>query len=197
VGVYIYKLQAEKNATAAIKELDQAIATFKDGDFKRVLEYDERLNRTQFLIDNHISISSLIKILSAATAQTVQFKTLEISRTDTKTVEVKGALKTSSLDGVLFQRGLYKATTKIADTAFKQIVLVAPAAAAEKITDLKNEVELTAEFNFSAGEILYTPLSLVSSGSLVEPASAVGTAITSGSDAERDSAVSQTNDDII
>ena len=47
-GVFIYKLQAEKNATTAIKALDEAIATFDEVDFKRVIEYEERLSRSEF-----------------------------------------------------------------------------------------------------------------------------------------------------
>ena len=159
-GVFIYKLQAEKNASAAIKELDTAIATFNEGDFKRVIEYEERLNRSEFLVNSNVSMSSLLKILSDATAKTVQFKDLEISRVDNKTVVVKAGVRTSSLDGVLFQRGQYKATTKITDTQLNQIVLGTAKDTTKDAAVSKNDVSLSAEFKFSSDQISYTPLTV-------------------------------------
>lgn len=179
-GVFIYKLQAEKNATTAIKALDEAIATFDEADFKRVIEYEERLNRAEFLVDSHISMSSLLRILSDATAQTVQFKDLEIERADKDTVKVKAAIRTSSLDGVLFQRGQYKATTKIADTNLNKITFgTVETTAKDAVTSAgDNTVSLTAEFTFTADEIRYTPLSVYNSANSVQttvPQSDTGT----------------------
>ena len=158
-GVFIYKLQAEKNATAAISELDAAIVTFNEDDFKRVIEYEERLKRVEFLVGSHVSISSLLQILNDATAQTVQFKDLEINRVDDTNVVVKAALRTSALDGVLFQRGQYKATPEIKTTQLSQIKFSAPQNDVGGVISSTNEVNLLAEFSFTADEIKYVPLS--------------------------------------
>lgn len=171
-GVFIYKLQAEKNASAAIKNLDEAIATFNEGDFKRVIEYEERLNRAEFLVNSNISVSTLLKILSESTAQTIQFKDLEISRTADDIVMVKAGLKTSSLDGVLFQRGQYNVTQKIADTKLNQITLGTVKGVTKEVDQDSNDVSLTAEFTFSADEIRYTPLSVNSAPVVAQPKAA-------------------------
>lgn len=172
-GIFIYKLQAEKNATAAIKALDEAIATFDDTDFKRVIEYEERLNRTEFLVDSHVSITALLRILSNATAQTIQFKDLEISRLSDSVVTVKAGMRTSALDGVLFQRGQYKATSKIADTKLDKIILGNTADGKDIVNS--NEVSLSAEFEFTADDIRYTPLSVTTITPPVVPVETLNT----------------------
>lgn len=162
-GVFIYKLQAEKNSNSAIKELDEAIATFNDGDFKRVIAYEQRLNQAEYLVENNVSMASLIRILSNSTLKTIQFTNLEISRETSDTVVVKAKLLTSALDGVLFQREQYKLAPEISDTVFNELILTSVTSDekdSSKISQTSKEVALTAEFKFLADEIRYTPLSI-------------------------------------
>jgi hypothetical protein len=164
VGVFIYQLQAGKNSAEALTELNQAINSFNESDYFRVLEFNDRLNATKALNDSHVSVASTLDIIAKATADTVQFKTLNLNRTDTDTLSIKAELETSAFDGALFQRGQYDAQDLIADTSFTAVkfdTLEGSTAVVQSSNQQANTkvVNLNAEFTFAAADIAYTPLS--------------------------------------
>lgn len=153
-GVFIYQLQVQKNFAEVVKNLDASIKSFNQSDYDRVIAFTRRLSATNQLVDGHVSVTSLLNTLAAATAHTVQFKTLELTRKDDRVIALKAELLTPALDGALFQRGQYDADTIIDTTAFSEVKLV-PATA----EGARGGVELKAEFSFNAADVLYTPLS--------------------------------------
>jgi hypothetical protein len=162
VGVFIYQLQSQKNSIETLEVLNQAIDSFNVPDYNRLLEFNDRLIATSALVDSHVSVATIFEILSKSTAATVQFESLELARTDVNTVLVKADLRTSALDGALFQRGQYDAESLIGTTEFTDVVF----ATTEPGTGLQTSdqvsaktVGLKAEFNFSATDIKYTPQS--------------------------------------
>ncbi len=152
-GVFIYHLQVQKNFAEVVKNLDTAITSFNQSDYDRVISFNRRLLAVNELVAGHVSITTLLNTLGAATANTVQFKNLELTRTDAEKIAIKADLLTPALDGALYQRGQYDANTIIDTAAFSEVKLIPASAEAAG-----GEVELKAEFSFSAGDVLYAPL---------------------------------------
>jgi len=165
-GVFIYKLQAEKSASKAITALDIAIKDFNDKDFKRLIDFEKRLSLSGNLVESHVSITALLQVLSGATAENIQFKNLTLKRENKDTVSVVADIVTPTLDSVLFQRGEYKATTKISDTQFVDVTLSTGVDDTDSKAAVKNEVRLKATFAFNGSDIIYTPLTDSSVGTM-------------------------------
>jgi hypothetical protein len=164
-GVFIYDRQADIKFSQAVRTLKTEIETFSEADLARVVDFDERLQASGALLDSHVSLLSIFSILESATAGTVQFTDLKIERTDKNSLTVDASLRTSALDGVLFQRTEYKAKNNIASSSLSDITLISPDTEVGKdgkisvASDAESKgVELKAQFVFSADTILYTPL---------------------------------------
>lgn len=160
-ALFIYQKHTNNQFTMAVTNLDEAISVFKQSDLDRVLVFDERLETAKKLMNNHVSVVSLLKILELSTANTVQFENLDIERTQQKTILVKAKLTTPSLDGVLFQRAVYNNNATISSTTLSNVKLVdLTSTSSENVnTSAKKLVKLDAEFSFSADKISYQPLS--------------------------------------
>ncbi len=177
-GVFIYQLQVQKNFAAVVKSLDTAITSFNETDYDRVITFTRRLTATTELIGGHVSVTSLLNTLAAATANTVQFKNLELVRKDAKIIALKADLLTPALDGALYQRGQYDANTIIDTAAFSEVKLL-PAT-----TDAASgSVILKAEFSFSADDVMYKPVNFTTT-----------TESSSSSAATASTAISRTNE---
>jgi hypothetical protein len=184
-ALFIYQIRVESQFKAAVANLEEQIQVFNDADLTRVIEFDDRLTLANELVDSHVSLVSLLAILENATADTVQFKNLSITRKDDKTLLAKGSLTTSALDGALFQRSTYSAATQISEAKLNGVTLLTGGASeaktdgkTETVSAAKGSVLLNAEFTFAADKILYAPLG-VPAGSdssvqteLVNPAAA-------------------------
>ena len=143
--LFIYQIRVESQFSAAVKNLEDQIGSFNDADLSRVVDFNSRLQLANSMVASHVSLGSLLSILETATAETVQFKNLKITRTDEHTVAVNASLVTSSLDGALFQRATYGASSLIAQTKLSAITLV-PAGAS---TDAKTP----SAYSFGAASI--------------------------------------------
>jgi hypothetical protein len=177
VALFIYQIRVESQFKTSVANLEEQIQGFNNTDLTRVIEFDDRLKLTKKLVSSHVSLVALLAILENATADTVQFNNLSITRKDDKTLEARASLTTSALDGALFQRSTYSAATQIANAKLSGITLVTggtvDAKTGSKTTDAsapapKGAVSLSAEFTFAADKILYAPLGVPSnSGSSV------------------------------
>ncbi len=163
VGVFIFQLQSQKNSIEALEALNEAIDSFNIPDYSRLLEFNDRLNATQILVDSHVSVASVFDIISKATADTVKFETFDLVRTGEDTIVINANLKTSAFDGALFQRGQYDAQSLIDTTKFTEVTLTAVDSSGEIQSSnsvlTEKIITLKAEFNFTADDIKYTPLS--------------------------------------
>ena len=162
--LFIYQIRVDSQLTAAVQNLKDQIGHFKDADLGRVVDFDQRLGLANKMVASHVSLVSLLSILETVTAETIQFKNLNIVRKDDHTLAVSANLVTSSLDGALFQRATYGASSLIATTKLAGVTLVPGGTAADGKTTTKGSVNLTADFVFSADKILYKPLTSDSSG---------------------------------
>jgi hypothetical protein len=164
-AVFIYERHTQNQFNKAVVNLDQAIENFKEEDLKRVNEFSERLSITKNLLGSHVSINNLLKKIETATAQTVVFRSLDITRVDKSTLSVTGLLSTEKFDGALFQRSSYNSEEIIKNPLFTDVKLVMPVQDAETVTSAnKKNVEFKAAFTIAASDVAYTPLSQIVDG---------------------------------
>lgn len=196
-AVFIYERHTQNQFNKAVVNLDQAIESFKEEDLKRVTEFSERLTLTKNLLSSHVSVEELLKKIETATAQTVVFKSLDITRVDKSTLSVSGQLSTDKFDGALFQRSAYGAEEIISSPIFSEVRLVIPAldTDTDTITSAnKKVVEFKAAFSVAASDVMYVPLGQQLIDAPAAATETVDTAETSSSDAtDEDSTVSDTN----
>lgn len=194
-AVFIYERHTQNQFNKAVVILDQAIESFKEEDLRRVTEFSERLTLTKNLLSSHVSLDDLLKNIETATAQTVVFKSLDITRVDKSTLSVSGQLSTEKFDGALFQRSAYDAVEIINSPIFSDVKLVMPVSDSETVTSAtKKMVEFKVAFNVAAADVVYSPLG--QPGLDVPPAviETQDTEETSSSDSSLDdSSVSDTN----
>ncbi len=158
-GVFIYERHAQNQFNKAVVALDQAIINFNEEDLKRVTEFNERLITSKLLIETHASIVSLLQAIENSTAKNVEFKSIDIARTDKSMFSVIGLLSTESFDGALFQRSSYIAADIIKNPLFTDVKLVQVKEDEESSSaSLEKRVELKVTFNFAVADVLYTPL---------------------------------------
>jgi len=161
-AVFIYQRHTENQFNKAVVNLDRAIESFKEEDLKRVTDFSERLTLSKKLLASHVSIVKLLQTIEVSTAQTVRFKSMDITRLDASTLAVNSLLSTSKFDGALFQRSSYDAVDIINNPLFSEVSQVR-----EKETTTtgassdseKRTVEFKVAFNFAAADIQYKSLS--------------------------------------
>ncbi|MES2748849.1 MAG: hypothetical protein V4606_00430 [Patescibacteria group bacterium] len=157
-AVFIYERHTENQFNKAVVALDQAIISFNEEDLRRVTEFNERLATSKLLLESHASIVSLLQTIENSTAQTVKFKSIDITRASKSTLTVNGFLTTPSFDGALFQRSSYGATDIINNPLFTDVKLMKVTAEdpAATVSEEKN-VELKVSFDFAVSDVLYKP----------------------------------------
>jgi hypothetical protein len=157
-AVFIYERHAQNQFNKAVVALDEAIVSFKEEDLERVSAFNDRLTQSKRLLGSHVSVVSLLKTLESATAETVTFKNLDITRTDAATISVAGLLSTPALDGAHFQRSTYSASDIIKSPSFTDVLIVPADPTAPEGASTEKNVEFKATFNFTSADILYKPV---------------------------------------
>lgn len=192
-AVFIYERHTQNQFNKAVINLDQAIESFSEEDLKRVTQFNEQLLLTKTLLAAHVSIDNLLKKIETATAQTVVFKSLDVTRIDKSTLSVTGLLATDKFDGALFQRSAYDAAEIIKNPLFSDIKLVMPAQDVDTVTSAnKKTVEFKVGFNVAASDVLYTPAAQAFNDAPAVSTDSVDTAETNSS-TEDDGTTSDTN----
>lgn len=158
-AVFIYERHTQNQFNKAVVNLDQAIENFKEEDLRRVTEFSERLTLTKNLLGSHVSIDGLLRNIESATAQTVVFRSIDITRVDKSTVSVTGLLTTDKFDGALFQRSAYDAKEIIKNPLFSDVKLVVPVQEGEVVTSSNEKtVEFKVAFTVAVADMPYAPV---------------------------------------
>ncbi|MBY0538649.1 hypothetical protein K2P47_04615 [Patescibacteria group bacterium] len=194
-AVFIYERHTQNQFNKAVINLDQAIESFKEEDLKRVTEFNDRLTITKNLLSSHVSIEDLLRRIESATAQTVVFKSMDITRVDKSTISVSGQMSTEKFDGALFQRAAFDADEIINSPVFSDVKLTMPILAGETVSSADTRVvEFKVGFQVAAADIVYSPVSQQVTEVSPVMNDTVDTAETSSSDTtETEGAVSNTN----
>lgn len=187
-AVFIYERHTQNQFDKAVVNLDEAISNFKEEDLKRVTAFNDRLALTKKLLASHVSVENLLRNIEAATAQTVRYKDLDVTRIDSSKLEVSGLLLTDKFDGALFQRASYNSADSLTDPVFKDVKLTEPVAQADdtKTSTAKKVVEFKATFSVPVSAITYKPIAQVLEALPEAAAVQTETSMTSTSDDETD-----------
>jgi hypothetical protein len=161
LGVYVYIRVLERNELTAAASLDSAITSFSVADMEKVHEYDRRLIMVTERVDNLVSVNSVLSAIEEATAKSVQFENLVISRDEDSTLILDANLITDDFDSALFQRGIYERQGEIRSFSANELAIqrevndsnsssIAPLVVEESIT-------LSGVMTFDVDDVLFDP----------------------------------------
>jgi len=183
-AVFIYQKYTDNTFNQAVVDLDTAIKGFNETDLLRVIDFNERLDIGNRLLQSHVSLVSLLNILEQSTAKTIQFNSLKITRTDQSSLLVDAEIVADTFDALLFQRGLYENNNNIASSTYETLTFVPITADAKDSDANKPPLSLTAKMSFTSDSVLYTPiisesLNIIPDPLIIETAPATSTTTTS------------------
>lgn len=116
-----YKLILENRQAEQIQDLDVAIRSFSVADMERVVELDARIKLTEERVNNNLSTAALLAIIDASTVASVQFKDMNITRTDDTTVVLDANIVSPNFDSAIFQREIYQNSEELAGVTLTDI----------------------------------------------------------------------------
>tara|TARA_B100000508_G_scaffold141011_1_gene145034 strand:+ start:1340 stop:2050 length:711 start_codon:yes stop_codon:yes gene_type:complete len=114
-GTFFYQEYIDAQLQREITDLNNEISSFSEADMQRVLEFDRRVTQAASRIDNSVSIASVLEALEAATIDTVQLQSLNISRVADDSFSLNARVVTDTFDSTIFQRGVYERNQVISD----------------------------------------------------------------------------------
>jgi len=155
-AVFAYKSYTERQLSASIESLNQAINDFSVSNLQMIVEFDSRLKGAVSLLDSHVSLATALTILEQGTVKSVAFADLNFTRVDPDTLEVTAALTAENFDSAIFQRELYIQNELLASTTLTDLVFTPKQDAKGERTELP-EIAVSGTFMFAAGTIAYTP----------------------------------------
>ena len=154
-GVFIYGQYIDQQRDDEIAALNAEISSFSGENLATITDFDLRLQQANQRLENSVSIASVFEALQSATIDTVQIKSLNISREDDDKFILTAAIETDSFDSTIFQRGEFGRSNVIGEEVLIENVITDTFAASSG-----GEVVSTRPVvNFSA--ILEVPLSNV------------------------------------
>lgn len=122
-SVFFYHRYLENQQSAAIAELDAAIASFSTADMERVLEVDNRLAQAWGRLDTTASGIVMLESLEAATVGTVEIEQVSVERQRDEAYVFSAKLLADSFDSALFQRGVLEGSGRVATVTVENLAL--------------------------------------------------------------------------
>lgn len=159
-GIFFYQYQTDKVLASEKKDLNEAIAKFKQDDMDSVIALDERLQAIETLVADNLSFRTVLKIIEDSTIDTIRFLGATIKRDDTNKITLEADIETDSFDSVLFQRGIYEQATAIGSIEVEDVqIALAPSGADGSTVANTPRISLAAVFSVDPGTIPYVPSS--------------------------------------
>lgn len=159
-GVFLYNQYTIKQKDKAVEELSQEIASFKQVDMERVKDFDQRLSMINGRLEASASVLSVLSALEASTVGTVQIESLALAREDDEMYVLEALIVTDSFDSTIFQRGIFKRDSVLADVSFTGLATEASTVGEDDETDdsssLLKKVRFTAEIEVPLSLVPYT-----------------------------------------
>jgi hypothetical protein len=153
-ALFIYSHLTTQNVAQVVSEYNSEIASFNQGNLHKVIELDERLNRTADLLNTTISLRTALAVIDAATIDTVQFQQLAVERGEGNQVMLDAVVSTDSFDSVLFQRRIYEQADRLAGVSISGVAIQFLQADTESGTPQRSKVGFSALFDLVASSTL-------------------------------------------
>lgn len=153
-GVFFYERYVHGQFQTEVVAMNTEVASFREADMQRVLNFDQRLQKAHNRIQSSVSIASLFDALEAATVGSVRFSTFELTREADTSLVVEAEIRTNSFDSSLFQRGVFE-RNQVIDAVEIEDLTVADESTESGLV-LKN-VSFLAKLSVPLTAVPYTP----------------------------------------
>lgn len=124
VGVFFYKQYSDNKLTALKQELAESRSSFQQGDIESIRELEQRLQSAYFLMNQHLSVSSLLDALERRTLQNVQFTSFAYERRSSGNASVNLGGKSSRFNTVALQGTEFTSESAFESSLFSDINIV-------------------------------------------------------------------------
>lgn len=118
-GSFLYKNYSTGLLEDEVAALDVEIETFQVGQLAMVSETDRTLKRATKRFNHNASIATVLDVIDSATAQPIQFISLDIERVGDEHLTLVANVTAASFDAALFQRQLLNDEPRL----FSQVVV--------------------------------------------------------------------------
>jgi hypothetical protein len=125
-SVYAYESKLKSDLNKEIAALGSAINSFNEAEMQRVTSADLRLSQIRYRLDHTVSVLAVLEAIEGSIVSSAQVSSLEIKRTDDKTLELESAISTPSFDTALFQKGILESSETLNVTAIEDLALEQP-----------------------------------------------------------------------
>lgn len=159
-GTFFYELSVKSQLEVQKQKLIEERKLFNQADFERVKEFDTKLISAKKVLDEHVSVLSILEALESSTVSTVQLMALEIDRTSNNSIALSLEAMSENFNSVIFQRKIFNSNPVLHGSELNGFsIMSAP----------KDEVELglpeqfvtfSLAKDFSPSDIRYEPRSL-------------------------------------
>lgn len=159
-GTFFYRdyvsgrLVEQKNALAAERE------RFSESDIASVRELDRRIEAAKYRIDNHLSISSVLRAIELNTKQSVQFTTFNLERRPSGNLTITVSGVTSDFEKVALQAEQFDDAETLSSFHFTDI---SNTIAGEEEGGSEEEVQFGVTTDITKSDVLYK-IEVVSDG---------------------------------
>lgn len=157
LAVFTYERKLERDYDAEVLALNNAINSFSESDWQKVLEIDTRLYQAKQRLDNTVSVTSIFDALEASTISTVTINNFELKRVDDSTLSINSEMTTDSFDSVIFQREVLKANDKLSVADVHELEL-SNGQSNQNQTNGETSVKFIAELNVNPDTVRHLPV---------------------------------------
>lgn len=122
-GVFLLGEYKAKTIQDKVASLERAKGSFEPALIEKLANLDTRINSAKKILDNHISVSTFLKLLEKLTLKTVRFSEFEFARRDDGSFNVLMKGEANSYSSVALQSDMFGGNKFIQEPIFSDFKL--------------------------------------------------------------------------
>jgi hypothetical protein len=125
IGVFAYERRLEKQLGQEVSNFNQAASSFEvdEAKLQAVVSMDKRLIQANNRLKSSVSIVALLRALEVSTIETVQIKSLELTRENDATILLAAEIDTDTFDSVIFQRAVLEGSEVLGAAEIQDVTI--------------------------------------------------------------------------
>lgn len=156
-GVFFYKLSMQSQLEYEKQRLLEQQRQFNQADFERVKAFDKKLSDARNLLDQHVSVLSIIEALEDSTLSSVELSSFSLDRTKFNDIAVSLTAITDDFNSVLFQREILDDNSILKGVDITELSSENVAVTEGGFDFVEKKVSFSMNKDFTADEIPYVP----------------------------------------
>ncbi len=156
-ATFFYKLNTQSQLEAEKQNIIAQRQRFDQASFERVKEFNNKLDSANELLNQHVSVLSILEALEKATISSVQISSFEMDRAKRNSIELTLQATTKDFNSVLFQRDVYEQNPILQGSNIFDLSLTKSVPDKLALGAPKQIVSLSLVKEFSPSDITYTP----------------------------------------